>query len=256
MFVLENANIRREGKYILQDLSLHIKKGEHVAIIGPNGSGKSTLLKILTKDIHPLSRDDFYYAFLGDKKIPVWELRNQLGIVTPSLLEACNTTYSAFEIVISGFFSSYGLDFHHIITKEQKELALKEMERSSILYLKDKYMNTLSSGEAVKTLLTRAVIHNPKALILDEVSNSLDFPTRSNLRNLISTYSKEGKTIIMVTHELAEIPTECNRIIIMKNGRIIHDGNKKESLNEKLLSDVYERQIFVEEKNNIYSAWC
>lgn len=256
MFDLKHASVRRNGNIIVNDITLSIQKGEHVAIIGPNGAGKSTLLKILTKEIHPLALEEFSYSFCGDKKIPLLELRAKLGIVSPSLLDACNTTYSALEVVISGLFSSYGLDFHHIVTEEQKNRALKEMEKIGILYLKDKYMNSLSSGEAEKVILARAAVHDPEALLLDEVSNTLDFPTRSSLRKLISQYAQEGKTIILVTHELSEIPPECNRVIIMKNGKIIHDGNKKDLLCEAVLSQVYEQQVFVKEIKNIFTAWC
>ncbi len=256
MFELLHASVRRNDSLILNDVSLSIKKGEHIAIIGPNGAGKSTLLKVLTKEIHPLAKDEFSYSFCGDKRIPLLQLREKLGIVSPSLLEACNTTYTALEVVISGLFSSYGLDFHHIVKEEHKARALEEMKKIGITHLKDKYMNSLSSGEAEKVILARAAVHDPEALILDEVSNTLDFPTRASLRNLINQYAKDGKTILMVTHEMAEIPPECDRVIIMKNGSIIHDGAKKALLTEEVLSSVYEQTVYVEEKNNIYSAWC
>lgn len=256
MIELKNATVRRNDNIILDDVSLSVEKGEHIAIIGPNGAGKSTLLKVLTKEVHPLARDGFSYSFCGDTKISILKLREKLGIVSPSLLSACNTTYKALDVVISGLFSSYGLDFHHIVTQDHIERALKEMKRLSIEHLKNKYMNTLSSGESEKVILARAAVHAPEVLILDEVSNTLDFVARANLRNLINEYAKDGKTIIMVTHEIAEIPPECERIIIMKEGRIIHDGDKKKLLTEEILSSIYERPVFVEEKNNIYSTWC
>ncbi len=256
MIEIKHATVRRNDNMILDDVSLSIKKGEHVAIIGPNGAGKSTLLKVLTKEVHPLAKDEFSYAFCGDTRMPILSLREHLGIVSPSLLEACNTTYTALEAVISGLFSSYGLDFHHQVTEKHRVRALYEMKKLGITHLSDKYMNTLSTGEAEKVMLARAAVHDPEVLILDEVSNSLDFPTRASLRSLIEYYAEEGKTIIMVTHEMAEIPPRFERIIIMKEGRIIHDGVKRELLTEAILSSVYEQKVFVEEKDNIYNVWC
>jgi ABC-type molybdenum transport system, ATPase component/photorepair protein PhrA len=256
MFQVKHASVRRNDAIILDDVTLSIKKGEHVAVIGPNGAGKSTLLKILTKEVHPLAKDGSFYAFMGDERIPLLALREKLGIVSPSLLAACNTTYTALEVVISGLFSSYGLDFHHVVTDEDRAKALEEMEKTGTTYLKDKYMNSLSSGEAEKVILARAAVHNPEALILDEVSSALDFPMRASLRNMIGRYAREGKTIVMVTHELSEIPAECERVIVLKHGRIVADGIKKDILTEELLSSVYGQKVYVEEKNNIFSAWC
>lgn len=253
---ITHAFVRRNDNYILSDVSLDIRSGEHVAIIGPNGAGKSTLVSLISMDIHPLARDDFHRVIFGQERWPVMELKKHLGIVSPLLAFFCNTTYTAFDIILSGLFSAIGLDFHHQVTDEMRERTRKEMEKVGIWHLRDKYMNTLSSGETQKVLLARAAIHNPEMLLLDEAAAALDFPARASLRETISGYAKEGKTIVMVTHEMAEIIPEIQRIILLKGGRIIADGPKEEILTEKLLSSIYGTTVYVDHRNGLYNAWC
>ena len=109
---------------------------------------------------------------------------------------------------------------------------------------------------AAKALIARAAVNDPPVLMLDEASNALDFPSRSDFRKTISLYAKEGKTIVMVTHELSEIIEEIDRVVVMKNGRIAADGKKEEILNEELLSSVYEQNVYIDRRNGLYSAWC
>lgn len=252
---IENANVRRADKLILDGVSLSIDKGEHTAIIGPNGAGKSTLMGVFSKEVHPLARDDYFYSLLGQSRWRIEDIRKEIGLVSPVLNKYLHSTYTAFEMVVSGLYSAIGLDFHHSITEEDTTLALNELSRVNALHLKDRCMNTLSSGEARRVFLARSAVHNPKILMLDEASDALDFPSRAILRESISSYSKE-KTILMITHELSEIIPEINRIVLMKNGRIVKVGTKDEILNEELLSLVYERKVYVDKRDNLFNAWC
>ena len=253
---IEHATVRREGKDILSDVSLSVHEGENIAIIGPNGAGKSTLVNVISKDVHPLAKDEFSLTIFGKSRWQIMEMRKKMGIVSQALAWYCNTTYTAEEIVISGLYAAIGLDFHHIVTAEDREKAKREMERSKIWHLKDKYMNTLSSGERERVLIARAAVNDPQLLLLDEASTALDFPSRAKLRRIISSYAQNGKNIIMVTHELSEIIREINRVIVMKDGRIYADGKKEEILNEKLLSEVYGEKIYIDSRNGLYNAWC
>ena len=100
-----------------------------------------------------------------------------------------------------------------------------------MLEKKDRTMNTLSTGEMRRVLLARAAITSPPLLLLDEASAGLDFPSRADLRNTIAGYATGNRTIVMVTHELSEIIPEIDRIILMKDGKIVKEGTKKETLN-------------------------
>lgn len=252
---IENANVKRHSKLILKSVSLSIEKGQHTAIIGPNGAGKSTLMGVLSKEVHPLALDDYSYSLLGKARWRMEDIRKEIGSVSPILNKYLHSTYTAFEMVVSGLYSAIGLDFHHTIREGDKELALAELSRVNALHLKDRYMNTLSSGEARRVFLARSAVHNPKILMLDEASDALDFPSRAMLRDSISSYSVD-KTILMITHDISEIIPEINRIVLMKNGEIVKIGTKDEILTEELLSLVYERKVYVDKRDNLFNAWC
>ena len=251
-----HASVRREGEFILKDVSLTVKEGEKIAIIGPNGAGKSTLINVIARNIYPLWKPEYALKLFGQERWKIEDLKKKIGIVNQSFSWYVNTTYSVYEIVVSGLYSAIGLDFHHKVTAEDDKKCLEELDRIGITHLKDKAMNTLSSGERSKVLLARANITNPSLLLLDEASNALDFPSRSELRKTISKYAKAGKTILLVTHELSEIIPEIDRVIIMKNGEIFMDGKKEEVITERILEEVYERKIYVDSRDGLYNAWC
>ena len=253
---IEHAYVRRDGIYILEDINLVINKGERVAIIGPNGAGKSTLMDVMARKIYPLALDEYKNRFLGQERWIMQELKPQIGHISPSSDDFFITTYTVREIVASGLYSSLGFDFHHDVDTCSWEKADAALEKAGITHLKDRRMNTLSTGERRKVLLARATITEPTVMILDEASNGLDFPARADLRRLISQYATADRTVIMVTHELAEIIPEVDRVLLMKDGKIIFDGKKQEALTSERLSKLYEQEVFVAEKDGIYTAFC
>lgn len=253
---VEHASVRRKGKYILRDVSLSVNEGEHLAIIGPNGAGKSTLLGVLCKTVHPLALDEYSYTLFGSKKWTVSSLRQIIGHVSQADELLANTTYTVYEIVVSALFSAIGLDFHITPSEEDKAKALAQIEKVGLMYCLDKPFNTLSSGERARTLIARAAVNDPPILMLDEASNALDFPSRSDLRKTISLYAREGKTIIMVTHELSEIIEEVGHVVVMKDGGIVVQGKKEDVLSEDILSSVYGQKVYVDKRGSLYSAWC
>ena len=253
---IEHASVRRDGKYILEDVSLSIEEGERIAIIGPNGAGKSTLVDVIARRTYPLARDNYKNAIFGEERWIMQQLKPLIGLVSPSYDDFFITKYSAREIVASGLFSSLGFDFHHQLDSKVWEKADIELEKAGITNLAKRPMDTLSTGEKRRVMLARAAITTPPLLLLDEASNGLDFPARADLRDTISHYATKGRTVIMVTHELSEIIPEVSRVILMKSGRIVFDGEKAKALQEDLLSDVYGRKIEVVERNGIYNAFC
>lgn len=253
---IEHANVRRDGKLILTDVSFHAEKGEKIAIIGPNGAGKSTLIDVIDRRVYPLAKDEYRSSILGEERWMVSDLRKRIGHVSPGTDEFYRTSYTAREIVASGLYASLGFDFHHSIAEEDWERADEELKKVSMYTHKDRTMNTLSTGEMRRVLLARAAITDPDILLLDEASSGLDFPSRADLRDTISSYITKGRTLIMVTHELSEILPEISRIILMKDGMIAMDGEKKDVLTEKNLSSLYSREVHLAEADGIYTAFC
>ena len=255
-FTIEHASVRRDGKYILRDVSLHADMGEHIAIIGPNGAGKSTLIDVIARRTYPLALDEYRSSILGEERWMIQELKMRISLVSPSQDEFFTSSYPAREIVASGLHSSLGFDFHHAVDDDDWIKADRELEKTGMLEKKDRTMNTLSTGEKRRVLLSRAAITAPDILLLDEASSDLDFPSRADLRNTIAGYATGDRTIVMVTHELSEILPSMNRIILMKNGAIAADGSKKDLLRSDILSDLYERKVTVAEKDGIFTAFC
>ena len=255
-FAIEHADVRRDGKYILSDVSIKADIGERLAIIGPNGAGKSTLVDVIDRRIYPLATDNYHSSLFGEERWIVSELRMKIGHVSPGQDEFFRTTYTAREIVASGLHASLGFDFHHQIAPEDWERADEELEKVSMLEKKDRTMNTLSTGEMRRVLLARAAITRPSMLLLDEATAGLDFPSRADLRNTIQNYATENRTIVMVTHELSEIIPAIDRIILMKDGKIVAEGTKKEMLRDDVLSELYSRHVYVAEADGIYTAFC
>lgn len=253
---IKHATVRRNGTDILDDVSLTIEAGTHVAIIGPNGAGKSTLVQVISEEIHPLWTPALSRKLFGKDHWQVMELRKRMGIVSLSLQYLCNSTYLAKEIAVSGFFSSIGLDFHHQVTQEQELKAEQALKDLDVWHLRNRQMNRLSSGEARRVLLARASVHDPSVMLLDEAVSNLDFPARRQYRETLRQLDQAGKTIILVTHELSEIIPAIKRIIVMKGGKIVADGPKETILNEDLLSDVYGTKVFLDRREGLYTAWC
>ncbi len=253
---IEHANVQRDGKLILKDVSLSVEEGERIAILGPNGAGKSTLVDVIARKSYPLALDEYKNKIFGAERWIIKDLRPLIGHVSPSEESFFSTRYPVREIVASGISSSLGFDFHHVITEELWKRADEELLKVGMLDKKSNIMNTLSSGEKRRVLLARAAINKPPLLLLDEASSGLDFPSRADLRAVISSYAEKGRTMLMVTHELSEIIKEVDRVILMQDGKIVRDGRKEELLQSDILSDLYRRHVEVVEKEGVYTAFC
>lgn len=253
---LKNVNVIRNGKKILDSVSLSIEQGEHVAIIGPNGSGKSSLIKTFTKEYHPLaSADGLVLNIMGKGTWNVFELRKLLGIVSGDLQQHYCRQVIVLDVVLSGFFSSIGIYYNHEVTPEMEARAREVLEFLEISHLADRIMSELSSGEARRVLIGRALVHDPHALILDEPTTSLDLKALHSFRESVRKIADSGKSVILVTHALEDIIPEINRVILIKDGKILKDGIKEEILTDANLSELFSLPVKVMEKGDYYQAF-
>src|SRR6516225_7052168 len=179
---MKNVSVVRGRNLALEELSLRIEVGEHLCILGPNGSGKSTLIRTITRENYPLAREGAAMSILGQSLWNVAELRNLLGIVSPDLLTMCTGDATGIDIVLSGFFSSTRVFPHHAPEPEQIRRSKVALERLGIAHLADRPVAEMSSGEAKRTLIARALVHEPKTLLFDEPGNALDIAGQAGLR--------------------------------------------------------------------------
>jgi iron complex transport system ATP-binding protein len=237
----------------LNGLSLRIEDGEHVAILGPNGCGKSTLLKVITREEYPLLRPDSFVKIYGQERWHLDELRQWLGIVSNDWMAKATRDVKGRELVLGGFFNSVVIEPYHEVTAEMRERADGALAEMGALHLADRWTDELSSGEARRILLARALVHQPKALLLDEPGTSLDFAAQLHLTELVSEQARAGKTIVLVTHHLSDIIPEMERVAFLKGGQIVGDGPKAEMLTSAKLSELFGASMDVVEKNGRYA---
>src|ERR1700690_2200777 len=223
---LKNIQVMRGGNVVLDDFNLRIHANKHVAILGPNGCGKSTLIKTITRECYPLVREGSRISIMGREKWNVFELRSLLGIVSPDLLTSCTTDATGRDVVLSGFFSSTRIFPHHSPKPELLSRSVAALERLGIAHLAHRSVAHMSSGEAKRTLIARALVHDPQALLFDEPSNALDIGAQVQLRETMRELAQSGLGILLVTHHVSEIIPEIERVVLLREGRIVGDGPK------------------------------
>ena len=187
---LNNIRVMRGQKIALGDFSLNIGANEHVAILGPNGCGKSTLIKTITRECYPVVRPDSSMTILGQDTWDVFKLRSGLGIVSNDLMLSCTGDASGLDVVLSGFFSSTAIFPNHKVDPKHRQLADEALDQLKISYLAGRAVCEMSSGEARRVLIARALVHKPRALLLDEPCNSLDLSAQQTVRHTMSALAR------------------------------------------------------------------
>jgi len=236
---LKHVTVIRGERAALDDLTLCIAAHEHVCILGPNGSGKSTLIKTITRECYPVARPGSSISILGRERWNIFELRSHLGIVSPDLLASCTTDATGRDVVLSGFFSSTRIFPHHHPASELLQSTEAALERLGIAHLANRALTHMSSGEAKRTLIARALVHDPRALLFDEPGNALDIAAQLQLRDTMRKLAQSGLAILLVTHHVSEIIPEIERVVLLKEGRILADGPKEHTLTAENLSALF-----------------
>jgi iron complex transport system ATP-binding protein len=253
----QHLTVPRGDNYVLRDFSLQIRRGEHVAILGPNGSGKSTLIKAITREIYPVDRPHLRFQLLGQDDWDVNDLRGHFGIVALDQLhnlsnEVTLRRVTARELVLSGYFNSLGLWPHHRVKPAQEEHARSILRFLEIAHLTHRAVSEMSSGEQRRAMIGRALIHDPEALVLDEPTNSLDPGAVREFRDLLRKLARAGRSLLLVTHHIADVIPEIERVILMKGGRIVGDGPKAQMLTSEQLSRLFGTGLKVAKKGRSY----
>jgi iron complex transport system ATP-binding protein len=249
-----DATVFRGSTRVFHHFNLTLEQGSNTAILGPNGAGKSTLLKILTRELYPIFRAHSSIRILGDKRSDIWSLRSKLGLVSSDLQYEYAHTARGIEVVLSGFFASVGVWGHHDFMEDQIQRAKCIMEELEIISLADRKYGSLSTGQQRRLLLGRALVHNPPSLLLDEPTTGLDLTATFQYLNSMRRLMSDGRTLILVTHHIHEVPPEISRVVLLKDGEIFADGDKEDILTGDLLTALYEQPIQLVEKKNWYQA--
>jgi iron complex transport system ATP-binding protein len=236
---LHDVTVMRGERAALAGVTLRIEQGEHACILGPNGCGKSTLIKTITRECYPLAVEGSSMSILGKSTWDVAELRSHLGIVSPDLLASCTTDATGRDVVLSGFFSSTRIFPHHDPGPDLVARADAALARLGLSHLADRPVTEMSSGEAKRTVVARALAHAPQTLLFDEPTNALDIGAQFQLRETMRDLAQARLGILLVTHHVSEIIPEIERVILLREGRVVADGPKAEILTEDRLGSLF-----------------
>ena len=248
---LADASVVLDDARVLDSLTLTIAAGDHTAILGANGAGKSTFVRLLTLQVYPLAREPAPIRLFGKDRWDVFALRSQLGIVSADLHDRlvhgnANGAITALDAVVSGFFATQGLFDHQRVTAAMRRQAMEALERVGASRLALATLDTMSTGEARRVLIARALVHHPSALLLDEPTRGLDLVSRHYFMERVRALAREGTTILLVTHHVDEIIPEITRVILLRRGAIARDGAKADVLTGEHLSHVFDAPLAVE----------
>jgi len=238
----------------LNNLSLEIPQGCHTVILGPNGAGKTTLLKLLLREIYPVYRAGSYVRVFGRERWNVWELRAHFGIVSHELQQEYMGNARGINVVLSGYYSSIDTWAHQRFSAEDIARAHHIMDMLDVAGLKDRMFSAMSMGEQRRFLLGRALVHDPEVLVLDEPTSGLDLKACFQYLGIVRGLMRAGKTVILVTHHIHEIPPEVSRVVLLKDGAVIADGEKPKILTKANLSNLFDTPIALVSANGFYQA--
>lgn len=251
---LRNVSVVRDGNRILSSVDLDIYRGENVAVIGPNGSGKTTLIKLLRGDIHPYYDEDdpAVMRIFGQDRWNLFEVRGRMGVVSMDLQSMFRSDTKVAEVVCSGFFNSLDVFRNHTLTDDMIRAAREAAMTMGIEDIMERQIANLSLGEMRRTLIARALVTKPDLLVLDEPMTGLDIVMKSKFRAMFDILIRAGVSIVMITHELTDIPKSVRRVVMVKDGRIFADGPKDELLTSARVSELFGEEISVESTDGIY----
>ena len=237
---MRNVNVALGDRIVLEDINLTIAAFEHVTILGPNGCGKSTLIRTMNCELYPIVQPGMEVSIFGRSRWNLTELRKHFGIVSdshPGLYSTSKAPDTAgsnagrttgINAVIAGFFSASTLWPNLVVTEEMRHRAAEALERMDATRLANQPLGEMSAGEKRRIQIARALVHRPKQLLLDEPSNALDLAAQRSLREALLGLADQGIGLIMVTHHLGDILPQMERVILMRQGKIVADGKRQD----------------------------
>ena len=239
----KNISCKKNGYEVVKDLNLKLKYSENVIIVGPNGSGKSSLIELINRTIYPITKEDALFKIFNQDLINIWELRKKISIVNYDIKTRINPKLKVFDLIISGLYGKYCKITHK--SERDRSLVDNLINTLFLTKLSQKYFSHLSEGEKQIVLIARALIKKPEILILDEPVANLDLKSKFYVIDQINELSKLKSNILCITHDLSMITEIYNRIIMLKDRKIIADGTQSETINNKNINNLFDINIEV-----------
>ena len=250
--ILKNINVYIDQIKILSDININLRCGENILILGPNGSGKSTFLKLLNRSIYPIISNDSSFKLFNKENINVWELRKKIGFLFKEMEQRVNNGVNLYDVISSGFSGIFNSRYSNLLSEREKvklNNLITEWELSTIIYNE---FQSLSDGQKRRGLLARALVYEPDILVLDEPFSNLDIKSNYILNQNLNKLINQSVNIIYVTHNIDSILPKTNRVILIKEGKILKDGNPFELIRTETISDLFSISIKIIEQDGYW----
>ena len=241
----KNLNVKIDKKTILSNININMKFGENILLLGPNGSGKSTFLKLLNRSIYPIDERNSSIKLFNKENINIWSLRKDIGFLFKDMEERVKEGVKLKDLIISGFTGTFNSRYTKLLSKSDLEKINKLIFQFDLMDIANQDFCSLSDGQKRRAMLARAIVYEPKVLVLDEPFCNLDLKSNFILTKTLLNLSKESINIVYSTHSLESILPNTNRVILIKDGKIINDGDPDKLINSAVLSDLFNISIKV-----------
>ena len=239
-------DVKSDSHFSLNNINLEISDGDFLSILGPNGSGKSTLIKLITGYLEPQSGDISFndYPINSYKRKDIAKEIAYVPQIPTSIYP-----FSVYEIIAMGRFPY--LSMSGFENSNDKKIVNDVIELMELSDLANKGINEISGGEAQRAFIGRALVQQPKILLLDEPNAHLDIKHQISIFNLLKKLNyNEGITIVTVMHDLNLTSLYSSRVVMLKNGKIFLDGKVNEVLIPENIKSVFEVDVEITTNQN------
>ncbi len=235
--VLKDVSFRysNRNQFAIDKVSLQINKGDFVALLGPNGCGKTTLLKIIA-GLLPVSSGLVRIGGKDPSKIRRKQLAKMVGFVTQDFAPVYN--YTVNQIVLTGRLP-YSRGFFSSWTKEDVEIVKNALDKVGCAKFVDRLFYNLSTGEQKRVAIARILAQDTPILLLDEPTAHLDPGHVVKIKDLLKNLHQDGKILVAAFHDINVAAELCNRLVLMKDGKIIFCGKPEQVINTSNLEIIY-----------------
>ena len=250
---IKNTTAYKNDYKVIKNLSIKLFDKERIIILGPNGAGKSAIVDLINRNIYPIVKKDSYFRIFNDELIDIWKVRKYISTVNNEIKLRINKHLKVRDILLSGLYGK----FCKINNPKIEDLIkVKELIEKMLLNdIADKKFGYLSDGEKQISIIARAIINNPKVLILDEPSVNIDLKSRIFLIKKIQDLSQLGISILCITHDISIITKDYNRVIFLKDREIIRDGKPSELMTNKNINQLFDIDIKLIENSNSWDIY-
>ncbi len=255
--VIDGVTVMREGRAIVNDISVSINQGERWVILGANGCGKTTLLRVMALYLHPSSG----HVYVNGERLgamDVRKVRTHIAYSSASLAADLRPALSVSDIVMTAKYGALE-PWWHEYTATDRSRALECLERMNVAHFVSRTFGSLSSGEQQRVLLARALMNDPVVLLLDEPSARLDLGGREQLVQILEEFATTHPQLptVLVTHHVDEIPRCSTHLLLMRDGGAVASGPLVSTLTSENLSTTFGLRLQIEQRTSgRYSAYA